>query len=208
TGTDEPGDAARTDALVATEPTLELVVGDERVTLRHSGLERCEVRYYEMDVEFLFSTSPFVGGQAADFAFVQPNLRQAVELTPDEGLTRVALPAEFARANVLVEARGGGIVRRQTRYANSLAVQMIEAHGQLKLTHAETGAPIPAAYVKVYSRIGQTVSFRKDGYTDLRGRFDYVSVSGSPEAHIERLAVLVLSPEHGAVIREVAPPTR
>ncbi len=202
----EAADAA--EALVAGEPVLELAVEGEGIELRHGGLAACELRFYALDVEFLFSTSPFVGGQAADFAFVQPNLRQAVELTPDEGLTRVALPAEFARANVLVEARGGGIVRRQTRYANSLAVQMIEAHGQLKLTHAETGAPIPAAYVKVYSRIGQTVSFRKDGYTDLRGRFDYVSVSGSPEAHIERLAVLVLSPEHGAVIREVAPPTR
>ncbi|MAF67105.1 MAG: hypothetical protein CMJ84_15785 [Planctomycetes bacterium] len=202
------GSAAAAEELVASEPVLELALEGSEIELRHAGLQACELRFYALDVEFLFSTSPFVQGGGGEFAFVQPNRRRSFPLDSADGLTRVELPEEFARANVLVEARGGGIVRRVTRYANSLALQMIEAHGQLKVTHAETGAPIAAAYVKVYSRTGDSEVFHKDGYTDLRGRFDYISVSGTPEVHIERLAVLVLSPNDGAVIREVAPPAR
>jgi hypothetical protein len=62
-------------------------------------------------------------------------------------------------------------------------------------------------YVKVYARLGDgAVKFHKDGYTDLRGRFDYASVSTPERAPVARFAVLVLSDEHGAQIREAAPP--
>ena len=50
--------------------------------------------------------------------------------------------------------------------------------------------------------------FHKDGYTDLRGRFDYASLSDDPNAGAQRYAVLVLSEQRGAVIREVNPPTK
>jgi len=68
-------------------------------------------------------------------------------------------------------------------------------------------APLPAVYVKVYARLGDgSVRFHKDGYTDLRGRFDYASVSEGGTAGATRFALLVLSEDHGAAIREVAPP--
>jgi hypothetical protein len=47
-----------------------------------------------------------------------------------------------------------------------------------------------------------------NGYTDLRGRFDYVSVNTPEGRGIERFAILVLSDDRGAVIREAAPPQR
>jgi hypothetical protein len=52
------------------------------------------------------------------------------------------------------------------------------------------------------------VRFHKDGYTDLRGRFDYASVTERTTAGAERYALLVLSEANGAVIREVTPPTQ
>ena len=52
------------------------------------------------------------------------------------------------------------------------------------------------------------MKFFKDGYTDLRGRFDYASLNTNELDNGERLAVLLLSPELGAVVREVAPPKR
>jgi hypothetical protein len=85
-------------------------------------------------------------------------------------------------------------------------IQLMEAYGQLKVTHTATGAPLSRVYVKVYARsaAGQ-VRFHKDGYTDLRGRFDYASLSGDA-APAERFALLILSDEHGAQVREAAPP--
>ncbi len=52
------------------------------------------------------------------------------------------------------------------------------------------------------------VKFHKDGYTDLRGRFDYVSVSTPEPLLPERFAILILSDDRGALIREAAPPPR
>jgi len=52
------------------------------------------------------------------------------------------------------------------------------------------------------------VRFHKDGYTDLRGRFDYASLSDDPNAGATRYAVLVLSEQRGAVIREMSPPAK
>ncbi|MFO0926016.1 MAG: hypothetical protein U0736_03130 [Gemmataceae bacterium] len=71
------------------------------------------------------------------------------------------------------------------------------------------GKALPKVYVKVYARLADgSVKFHKDGYTDLRGRLDYVSVNTPERQAIERFAVLVLSDERGALIRDVAPPQR
>ncbi|MFH0945354.1 MAG: hypothetical protein V2A76_09175, partial [Planctomycetota bacterium] len=126
---------------------------------------------------------------------------------PGEREFSYELPAEFQSSNVLVEVRGGGISRRQAYYANSLSVQLIENYGQLKVTHRETDRPLPKVYVKVYARTSDgSVRFHKDGYTDLRGRFDYASLSGTGAADVQRYAILILSEADGAVIREVSPP--
>ena len=72
-----------------------------------------------------------------------------------------------------------------------------------------TDKPLSKVYVKVYAKLADgTVKFHKDGYTDIRGRFDYASVSTPERQPIERFAILVLSDEKGATIREAAPPQR
>jgi len=50
--------------------------------------------------------------------------------------------------------------------------------------------------------------FYKDGYTDLRGLFDYASVSTDDLDRVEKFAILVLSEEYGGLIRETLPPKR
>jgi hypothetical protein len=206
-GGDDTGDPGN-DALAREEPTLELEVEAGQVTLEHRHLAACELRYYVMDVEFLFSTSPFVQQGSGAFSYVKANRFDVVALPDDNGSLTLDLPAELRSSNVLVEARAGGLVRRQAYYANTLRVQVIESYGQVKVTDSETDRPLAKAYVKVYVQDGGKVRFHKDGYTDLRGRFDYVSVSGASTSGIKRYALLVLDEEHGAVIREAAPPVQ
>ena len=117
--------------------------------------------------------------------------------------------AEVRGANVLVEVRAGGVIRREAYYANELRVQTSEAYGQISVRRATDGAPLPATYVKVYVRLADgRVRFHKDGYTDLRGRFDYSSLNTNELDHVERFALLILSEDHGAIVREAAPPKR
>jgi len=206
------GDAATGDdpalqqgVLAAAQPALDLAVEARRVTLRYRNLDRCAVRYYPMDVEFLFSTHPFVQQGDAAFAYIRASRTEPRDL-PAGGELTFDLPAEFQNGNVLVEVRGAGITRRQAYYANSLTTQFVETYGQVLVSEAAGGRPLPRVYVKVFARTGNGhVRFFKDGYTDLRGRFDYASVSGESGDDVERLAVLVLSDDRGAVIREVSP---
>jgi len=196
-------------AIAEKQPALDLDVEARRVTIRYKNVESVEIRYYEMDVEFLFSTHPFVQQGSGSFAFIQPNYSETRQLMPGKTELTFDLPQQFLNSNVLIEVQGGGITRRKAYYANSLAVQWVENYGQLKVTQAKTGKPLPAVYVKVFARMpGGQVRFYKDGYTDLRGRFDYTSLSAKEARGAQRFAVLVLSDEQGAVIREVAPPTQ
>ena len=51
-------------------------------------------------------------------------------------------------------------------------------------------------------------TFYKDGYTDLRGKFDYASLSTDDLGAVTRFAILILSDQHGAVVKEAKPPRR
>ena len=198
-------------ALAASEPSLELAVEARRVKLTSANIDRCAVSYREMDIELLFSTNPFLQSGSTSFAFVKPQRVDLLELGAQGGASgrhEFDLPEEFRNSNVLVEVRAGGRTRRQTYFANDLAVQGIENYGQLRVRGAESGKLLPGAYVKVYARLANgQVRFHKDGYTDIRGRFDYVSLSGMDDAEIVRFAVLIMSAEHGALVRELGPPT-
>jgi hypothetical protein len=108
---------------------------------------------------------------------------------------------------VLVEVVAAGQTRTLPYYANAMEVRLLENYGQLQVTEAGSGKLLPKVYVKVYVRLaGGQVKFHKDGYTDLRGRFDYASVSTPEHLPPARYAILVLSDEKGALIREAAPP--
>jgi hypothetical protein len=196
-------------ALAATEPALELQVEAGRIRIDHRNLKSVTLNFYPMDIELLFSRSPFLQEGSAQFSYIRPVLAQAVEPAAGRDSTTVDLPAQFKARNVMVEALGGGVRKTQAYYANTLKVQMVETYGQVVVTHADTLKPVPGAYVKVYLRTkGGEVKFFKDGYTDLRGRFDYASVNTNELDDAARMAVLVLDENLGAVVREAAPPKK
>jgi hypothetical protein len=193
----------------AAEPTLDLDVEAGQVSFDYQNLDGCEVRYYEMDIEFLFSTSPFVQQGSNAFAYIRPNLTQYIPLDANQSNHSLVIPTQFASSNLMVEVRGAGVTRRQAHYANELNVQAVESFGQLKVSHATTQAALAKVYVKVFAKLSNgTTRFHKDGYTDHRGRFDYVSLSATDAETVERFSVLILSESDGAVIRELAPPQK
>jgi hypothetical protein len=160
-----------------------------------------------MDVEPLFSQSPFVQRSAGQFAAIRPNQSAVVRLPAGQATLAVPMPAELVRRNVLVEVTAGGKTRSAAHLAGAMAVQLTENYGHLRVTNSGTQKAMARVYVKVYARLADgTVKFHKDGYTDLRGRFDYASVSTPERSPVARFAVLVLSDEHGAQIKEAAPP--
>ena len=200
----------RQEGLAAREAAFDLLVEGRVVRVEHQNVSELEVRWYLMDVELLFSRQPFVQEQGGGaFASVRPNRRETLRTERPTGTLTLALPPELQGKNALVEVAAGGAVQARAVYAHSLALQVIERWGQLAVRHQETRAPLPGTYVKAYARMrGGEVKFYRDGYTDLRGRFDYASLSTDDLERVERFALLVLHDRHGAVIREAAPPIR
>ena len=195
--------------LASTESAFDLSIEGRTVTIRFQNLAKARVNYYRMDIELLFSRQPFVQEQSDRFGFIMPNKTLDVALTKKDGVQSFELPDEFRGANVVVEVVAAGRRISKPCFAHDLAVQVIENYGQLRVAHRATRKPLSKAYVKAYAR-GQdgTVRFFKDGYTDLRGRFDYSSLSTSDLDTVDRFALLVLSDDHGAVIQEEPPPKR
>jgi hypothetical protein len=69
----------------------------------------------------------------------------------------------------------------------------------VQVLDAATGKPLVKTYIKVYAETnGGAIMFHKDGYTDLRGMFDYLSHTGADLSTIKRLALLASHPEKGA----------
>lgn len=193
--------------LAATEPGFEFKVETQKVLINYRNLTSCEVNYYPMDIELLFSTNPFVREVTGQFAFIRPIKTDTVKL-PEKGTTfEFELPKEFQRSNVMVELAAAGTRKSQAYYAHALALQVIENYGQVKIASQKNNQPLPKVYVKVYARMTNgEVRFYKDGYTDLRGRFDYASLSTDELDQVDRFALLVMSETDGAIIRETAPP--
>jgi hypothetical protein len=194
--------------LAATAPALELRASVDGLQLHHRHAPSCRVSFYEMDLELLFSQRPFGLQAFRERPPIQPNEEEQVEPGPGEGVLRLTIPESLRGRPLLVEVTCGEARASAAHAESALVVQLQEAHGHLRVTHAATGAPLPRVYVKVYAQDQRGASrFHKDGYTDLRGRFDYASVSGSPEPPA-RFALLLVSDEYGYSLREVNAPTR
>jgi autotransporter-associated beta strand protein len=232
---DKPDREKQQAELAATEPGFDFKVENKTIALTWKNLGEVTLNYYLMDPEFSFSSNPFVSQDAGRFSIIKPNKTATQTLPQDQTKIDLALPAEFAKANVLVEVLGAGQRKTQAYHANTLKLTLSENYGRLETRDTTTDKPLPKAYVKVYARLNNgTVRFFKDGYTDLRGRFDYASLNGpenaSPQptpyeappanglgyqmlkpaelSNVEKIAILILSDTHGATVKEVNPPGR
>ncbi|QDU58972.1 hypothetical protein [Aeoliella mucimassa] len=194
------------DQLASTEPALSVKVEQGQVAITYQNLQEATVNYYEMDLEFLFSSNPFVESEGQRFGVIKPNHTQTVSLEANGDLEKVEIPQQFAGKNVLVEVVAAGRRVAQPYYANNLKVQMVEQYGRLQVRHAESNQPLSKVYVKVYARTPEGPRFYKDGYTDLRGKFDYTSLNTDDMGGVSEFAVLVMSNEHGAIVKTAKPP--
>jgi hypothetical protein len=176
---DQPDREKQQTELAASEPGFDFKVENKTIALNYRNLSGVTVNYYLMDPEFSFSSNPFVSEDASRFSIIKPNKSATQALPKDKDTLEMLLPAEFAKANVLVEIVAAGQRKAQPYHANTLKLSLTENYGRLEVRDSSNNRAVGKAYVKVYARLKNgTVRFFKDGYTDLRGRFDYASLNG------------------------------
>ena len=196
--------------LAAKSESIDLeVVGDE-AKLTFQNVEQATLNFYEMDIEQLFSRSPFAQNNLEGFSLIRPNMTTELKLKASkkgQGVEKLAIPDELQNKNVLIEVVAADQTRAKPLFTNSLAIGMFENYGQVQVRVDKTGLPLAKAYVKVYAQTSSgAVRFHKDGYTDLRGRFDYVSQSNRASDGIVKYSILIMSEDNGSVIRQANPP--
>ena len=193
--------------LAAKQPTFDLAVDRDGIVVHAQHVKSLELRFFEMDVELLFSRQPFVQSDVSRFSFIEPGHREVLASPGAE--QRVPWPQTLRGKNVVVEAVGAGQRKAKVHYANDLVTTLANQVGQIRVQRASDRGALASTYVKVYARKrGGSVAFYKDGYTDLRGWFDYASLSTTDLDHVERFAILVASDSAGASILEASPPVR
>ncbi len=195
--------------LAETQPNFEFEIDEKDIKIAYKNLEQVSVKFYSMDIELMFSRNPFVQSESTQFSIIQPNQTLTVKLNKDTENQIIKIPENLADKNLMIEIEGPGIIKSKSYYPNSMLIQMIENYGIVKVSSKTEKKPLAKVYVKVYSKMknGQT-TFYKDGYTDLRGKFDYASLSTNQLDGVEKFAILIMSETDGSLIKEVNPPVR
>jgi len=190
-------------------PSLECLVEAGALHISYSNIGRIALNYYTMDLELLFSKKPFGDRSVAQFSLIRPNSATELKLQANKSSIKIQLPDALKNNNVMIEVIGAGKREVCLHYANTLLVKSVEDYGLLSVLHRETSKPQSKVYVKVYAKYKDgKIRFYKDGYTDMRGKFDYASVSTEDLSQVKQFSLLIMSDEFGAVVKKLNPPTQ
>jgi hypothetical protein len=164
------------------------------------------VKYYVIDPEVLFSRAPFLNQNTEDFAYVKPMDIQTVELDKRLKSSSFLILEELRSKNLVIEVTGEGKQQFLTYFSTDLKVAINENFGELKVSDTND-KPLAKVYVKAFARENNgSIKFFKDGYTDIRGKFEYAQINSKKLANVEKFAILAMSDEHGSITREAKVP--
>lgn len=192
--------AAKPAPAVAAEPRIELAMdGSNKIRIAHRGADEADLRIFGVDLEMLFTKDPFLTGDSGGPPAIRPNRILTVPLAKDGTETTIELPPDLPPGNLLIDARAGGAKQLKVLDSAALDVRRFAADRTLQVLDSASHHPLPKTYVKVYVRTASgDIVFHKDGYTDLRGKFDYLTHTATDPSTINQIAILVSHPEKGA----------
>ena len=188
-----------------TEPSLNFKIVDNIISIAYINVKVCTIKLYIIDLEIIFSRNPFLTTNANYFSFAKPNREIIIDM-PNNSVYDLPLPTEFQHKNIIVEIDNGTYTSSVTYYATELRVNTIETLGVIKVMDASY-KPRPGVYVKVYAELKSGGNrFYKDGFTDIIGKFDFVSLSSDFLNTVKTFSILLSDPQLGSLIIQANPP--
>ena len=136
------------------------------------------IKYYLIDPEVAFSKAPFMtGNDAANEAFSYVKEMKATPVALDPNLKSMTIPidSDLIEKNLMIEVNAVFAHEFKTYLPSSFKTTIYDNYGELKVVDLRD-KPLPQVYVKVYQKqtSGEVILY-KDGYTDIRGKFEYES---------------------------------
>ena len=190
------------------EEILNIELKDQEINIIYKNISDINVKYYLIDIEILFSRSPFVKKTKVDFDLVKPQKVDNIKVNnePKENKYLLRIPEELKNKNFYIEVSSGKKKEKEIYNSSLLKYSIIESIGEIKVMTPELKA-LPQVYVKCFCETNNgSIKFYKDGFTDLRGKFDYVSLNTDLVNEVKKFSILMVSKEYGSIIAICEPP--
>jgi len=178
----------------------------DSIELFYKNTQQATISFYELDLEIIFSNSPFDNLDKHIKFITTPNAIETIALGQSTDNKSVKIPDSLINKNLVIKVSANGKDTSLKYYPSKLNILISENYGELRVLSKDTKKAMAEVYIKVYGKKNSSHEFVKDGYTDLRGVFNYSAVSGKQIKQFSELAILVLSPTDGASIHYVVPP--
>lgn len=169
-------------------------------------MEWVDISYYIVELEPIYTKNPFRDlstTNASDFSFVKPVLKKRIPINVENQASEfISTSTEIAdqdlrKQNLVVEITTNQKTVTLNYFPSELEVYVIEKLGQVKIKHK--GKPLMKVYVKCMTKNSSNqMVFHKDGYTDLRGTFNYAYLNSDPNTEIMKFSIFIKSKELGA----------
>ncbi|TMW68563.1 hypothetical protein Poli38472_006031 [Pythium oligandrum] len=215
-------------SIPSNEVRLDATVEGDTIQLKSQNVGACEISFYRIDVELMFSSEPFdsfsdAAASKSSLTLIEPWKQVNVEITGASSVlssgethtTSFKVPSDLVASQMLIRIRELPESRLVTSVAapldltrsyfnTQLQVVTMSQAGILQVLHK--GVPVSSCYVKVFAKTGSTSPFYKDGYTDVIGKFDYAAINGDLLTRVEKFSILVSHPKLGTTVQQVHPP--
>jgi len=190
------------------QPHISFKIEKTTLNINYQNIEEVKVKLYYIDIEVMFSSKPFLKSDSGDFSFVKPNFIEELKVSKTEKLQSLVYPikGELANKNLYIEVSSGGIKKFDLFFTSTLKVSLSRNLGEVRVFEQEN-KPLNKVYIKSFAQMKDgSVKFYKDGYTDLRGNFNYVSLNTNQINQVQKFAILINDDKLGSVIKEISPP--
>ena len=199
------------------ERSLDFVVDEQerKLIITYKGVSNISVNFYTMNTEILFSETPFININKNDknqlsFNYIKPTKSIPVKLNKTNKFMDYTLyiPTDFKNKNTFIQIcdTESSLECSKAFFDNELMIQVKQQYGQIKVYKKVGNSVVPAkkAYCKVYAKTGnydKNNEFYKDGYTDVSGKFDYVSISTDQLDRTSKFSIFVTLNKYGSLIK-------
>ncbi len=113
------------------------------ILIDYINVGKVKVNYYLIDLEILYSKTPFISSDAQDFSFVQPFLSEEMALDSNQTTFKFPISSDLASRNLVIEIsaiESNGLRQMKTYFSATLKVRVIENFGELKVfIHNDAG---------------------------------------------------------------------
>ena len=179
----------------AKEHDIRITNKDDHLLVSLPEKSQVEVNFHAVNLELLFSQSPFL--EVKTFSTVKP-FKTVTVRSEKGGDEKVERPTEYADVFVQpVDLASQHQAQKLDPFlwnSPTVKAKVLEDEG-LAYAYVE-GKAKPGAYCKVYVKDSSGTRFFKDGYTDIQGKFKYIT---SDIDNVESFAILFLTDQGGII---------